>query len=262
MNIECPKCQFSQPNDQYCAKCGVDIFKHKKNPSFKTKKFLIHFVTPAAVLILSLIIFNQSKKQNCSPLCLSKLQKSPFKQLISIKKPANDNLLQKPKLILSKKNLILNTNDNLSSRALSSTKKKKIKSKVNKTTSLLKKSNNQNINLIVEARLISLSKSLIKFSLDSSSLKAVTITDNRLKNILIEGVEVLNDFSEKNIQKALSSINLPLKAKGLRLIVLSHLSKNLSENTKLFFEHVNLDQNSLQATKESDTLIAILINVH
>lgn len=29
MNINCPKCGFTQPQDQYCARCGVDITTYK-----------------------------------------------------------------------------------------------------------------------------------------------------------------------------------------------------------------------------------------
>lgn len=29
MNIECPKCGFTQPQDQYCARCGIDVTTYK-----------------------------------------------------------------------------------------------------------------------------------------------------------------------------------------------------------------------------------------
>lgn len=32
MNINCPKCGFTQPQDQYCARCGVDITTYKAPP--------------------------------------------------------------------------------------------------------------------------------------------------------------------------------------------------------------------------------------
>ena len=34
MLVNCPRCGFSQPNDQYCAQCGVDMqsFKPKEQP--------------------------------------------------------------------------------------------------------------------------------------------------------------------------------------------------------------------------------------
>ncbi|MFN9067799.1 MAG: hypothetical protein ACK5V3_11265, partial [Bdellovibrionales bacterium] len=32
MTIKCPKCGFSQPRDQYCARCGVNMTAFKAPP--------------------------------------------------------------------------------------------------------------------------------------------------------------------------------------------------------------------------------------
>jgi hypothetical protein len=31
--VDCPKCGFQQPADRYCAKCGIDMIKLRKNPA-------------------------------------------------------------------------------------------------------------------------------------------------------------------------------------------------------------------------------------
>ncbi len=40
MQVLCPKCGFSQPKDQYCAKCGVDMDRYKPTPTATWKKIL------------------------------------------------------------------------------------------------------------------------------------------------------------------------------------------------------------------------------
>lgn len=264
MNIQCPKCQFSQPKDQYCAQCGVDISKHQKKPSFKTKKLLIHFVIPVAVLAGSLILFNQSTKQSCPPVCLPTLQHSQSDKTSSATKPNTKIVSQKSNLNLNKKHLSKNIKitSAVKVRTPSAVDKKKLNAPVAQSKAAPLKLNNPDSALQIEAKLISLPKSFVKFSWEGPELKAIAVVNRRLKNILTEHTEILNEFSKNNIQKALTSLKLPLKTKGLRLIILSNLPKNLSANTKLFFEHLNLDADSLQAAKESDTLIAILINVH
>lgn len=38
MMMECPKCGFQQPEDQFCAQCGIDVQAYKKRPIPKVKK--------------------------------------------------------------------------------------------------------------------------------------------------------------------------------------------------------------------------------
>lgn len=40
MQVHCPKCGFSQPQDQYCANCGVDMGRYKPTPTPTWKKIL------------------------------------------------------------------------------------------------------------------------------------------------------------------------------------------------------------------------------
>lgn len=37
--IECPKCHFRQPKDQYCANCGIDMIAFKPIPESRSKTF-------------------------------------------------------------------------------------------------------------------------------------------------------------------------------------------------------------------------------
>jgi hypothetical protein len=52
MLINCPRCGFSQPQDQYCAQCGIDMqkFKRKEDP------FLIKFFKSAIVQVVALLV--------------------------------------------------------------------------------------------------------------------------------------------------------------------------------------------------------------
>ncbi len=55
MMINCPRCQFSQPNDKYCAQCGLDIENYRPPavPLFK-KLFNDPFFQLSVVLLISL----------------------------------------------------------------------------------------------------------------------------------------------------------------------------------------------------------------
>jgi hypothetical protein len=56
--LNCPKCGFQQPRDQYCAKCGVDIFKAAQ-PRLKLSPILI---TSIAFVAASITWFVSSKR--------------------------------------------------------------------------------------------------------------------------------------------------------------------------------------------------------
>ena len=62
MLVRCPKCNFSQPQDQYCAQCGIDMlsFKpidlpiHKK--LLKSGLFQFMFVLVLGTIIAYLVV--------------------------------------------------------------------------------------------------------------------------------------------------------------------------------------------------------------
>lgn len=59
MLINCPRCGFSQPNDQYCAQCGVDMqaFKPKQEPALK--KFFQSTGTHVFILLAAAVFVGQ-----------------------------------------------------------------------------------------------------------------------------------------------------------------------------------------------------------
>lgn len=67
MLINCPKCGFSQPNDRYCAKCGVDMvaFRPHADPFWKqlllSPLFLIGIT--AALVIASIVFIRQKQTE-------------------------------------------------------------------------------------------------------------------------------------------------------------------------------------------------------
>lgn len=54
MMINCPKCGFSQPEDQYCAKCGVDMLSYRPREKSISEKFLHN--TSMQLIALGLVI--------------------------------------------------------------------------------------------------------------------------------------------------------------------------------------------------------------
>ena len=71
MLVNCPKCGFSQPQDQYCARCGVDMqaYKPKETPLFtkviSSTAFQISVLAVVALIAVQ-FIFNNSKTQKIS----------------------------------------------------------------------------------------------------------------------------------------------------------------------------------------------------
>lgn len=52
MLINCPKCGFSQPQDQYCAQCGVDMLQYKPKSIGLMKKLFQHVGVQLFILLL------------------------------------------------------------------------------------------------------------------------------------------------------------------------------------------------------------------
>ena len=54
--MKCPRCGFTQPRDQYCAQCGVDISSYKppQQPLFQrlAKSNLLQLGLVAVVIVL------------------------------------------------------------------------------------------------------------------------------------------------------------------------------------------------------------------
>lgn len=67
MLIRCPRCGFSQPQDRYCAKCGVDMQSYRpKQQSFAQKIFANPFfhITIFGSLLIYATLFLVQKKSN------------------------------------------------------------------------------------------------------------------------------------------------------------------------------------------------------
>lgn len=59
MLVNCPRCGFSQPNDQYCAQCGIDMqsFKQKKQPLVKL--LLDNAGVQVGILLIAAVLVGQ-----------------------------------------------------------------------------------------------------------------------------------------------------------------------------------------------------------
>ena len=67
MLISCPRCGLSQPNDQYCAQCGVDMqsFKQKKQPAYK--RIINNAFVQIGILLLIAVLLGQFIFQKQEP---------------------------------------------------------------------------------------------------------------------------------------------------------------------------------------------------
>ncbi len=52
MLVDCPKCHFSQPQDQYCAKCGIDMQAYRPKPAPVQVRLLANPVFLVAVVFV------------------------------------------------------------------------------------------------------------------------------------------------------------------------------------------------------------------
>ncbi|MBE8163357.1 MAG: hypothetical protein HAW63_05155 [Bdellovibrionaceae bacterium] len=256
MNISCPKCRFSQPKDQYCAQCGIDMSRYAVKSSTKLKKFFINAGIPLGLVVLGAIL-TYTKKNQCPPLC----KNNPTTLTAS---PAHTVLLKTPVKITRKK--ILKAAPPIK-RRVSSVKAKNITpvATTEKITPSLKKTSaslNKN-SFKVEAHLVRFSKSLTDLVQETSSLQFISINDVHLKSVFLENTEILNVFNEKNIKEAINALpSLGPLSKGLKLIVLNGHIKQPEANLKLFLEAINLNLENLENSQDSQSFIAILLNIH
>ena len=56
MNINCPKCGFNQPEDQYCASCGIDMATYEPPKTPLWKKVASNWIFQLGVLLLIVIV--------------------------------------------------------------------------------------------------------------------------------------------------------------------------------------------------------------
>ena len=66
--MKCPKCDFSQPKDRYCAHCGVDMDRFKPSQIPFTSRILSSsgfyvFLATVIVIATSYLIFHESKSE-------------------------------------------------------------------------------------------------------------------------------------------------------------------------------------------------------
>jgi hypothetical protein len=53
---ECPRCKFLQPEDRFCANCGIDMVAYNSGPSPVYSKGLLSYPGSAAVVIAAVIV--------------------------------------------------------------------------------------------------------------------------------------------------------------------------------------------------------------
>ncbi len=70
MLVNCPKCGFSQPQDRYCANCGVDMQLYRPQGTPFWKKILgnpfLHVAVIFAVVLASILFIQKSRKEEMS----------------------------------------------------------------------------------------------------------------------------------------------------------------------------------------------------
>lgn len=68
MLVDCPKCGFSQPQDQYCAKCGVDMVAYRAKPATVKSRLLANPIFHISVIFIfvfvgALYIIREQRRQ-------------------------------------------------------------------------------------------------------------------------------------------------------------------------------------------------------
>lgn len=86
MNINCPKCGFNQPEDQYCANCGVDMtkFEPQKKPLWQRVAgnwiFQLSMLLVVVIFLIARdIIFPPQKRVNISQKNLPAVEQKSFR---------------------------------------------------------------------------------------------------------------------------------------------------------------------------------------
>lgn len=131
MLVNCPRCGFSQPKDQYCAKCGVDMVSYKPQKAPIVRRLITHPASFIVVLILSIYLgysLTQSFKGRSHPLSKSNLhsflsQKSlnpdeaeNYREALSA---AEDESTKESSLQSTKKSALNPKNETLSKKSIS-----------------------------------------------------------------------------------------------------------------------------------------------
>jgi len=67
MLVNCPKCQFSQPKDKYCANCGIDIDNFKPNKASNSQRLFSNVYFIGAVVLLIVVLGFMVLRHNARP---------------------------------------------------------------------------------------------------------------------------------------------------------------------------------------------------
>lgn len=80
MLMVCPRCGFEQPEDQFCANCGLNVASYQDQPDPVRQRVLRHplfFVSLAVLLALGLISYVKSQSPQTEPSQTSTLSSQP-----------------------------------------------------------------------------------------------------------------------------------------------------------------------------------------
>jgi hypothetical protein len=88
--IDCPKCKFRQPKDQYCANCGIDMVAYQPQPISNSKNFFSSRIFPVLIILIAATISSYFIFKNDGPQMWIK-KKSYYKR---IKDPTKSQSVQ------------------------------------------------------------------------------------------------------------------------------------------------------------------------
>lgn len=88
MMMECPKCGFQQPEDKFCAQCGINVEAYKNKPLPKAKKLWNKLsvqisLTLVLITVLSTVLYIKNNKPNQTPEQLSAVWEKEISQTSS-----------------------------------------------------------------------------------------------------------------------------------------------------------------------------------
>ncbi len=83
MLINCPRCGFSQPKDQYCASCGVNIEKYVPQKTSLSKKIFSSTLSQVAVVIIVTLGTSYYALKTSDEVALQNSRRKNFQQIVS-----------------------------------------------------------------------------------------------------------------------------------------------------------------------------------
>lgn len=192
MLINCPRCGFSQPNDQYCAQCGVDMATYKPKIVPTSEKIFKSSLTHIFILLILSLFIGQYIIHN----------EEPQTALVMSSKNSNFKKTKNNEAIAIQDNSITNQDKNQDPNAEKNTEKNTDKNLEQKSDTQLNKNEN---NMLAASGDISQTLDSIKneeIKIESNASSTTSSNENYSVNFKITYAEVSTSLISKWINES------------------------------------------------------------